>query len=288
MARVALHAQATLVVLGVAQLDLLEVGVGDEAHAEHRAFGRTDRGERVVILQGDTDFGRADTTGGEFGRLQPDAHRKYPTAEHVGALHAFDRGEPRLHHAVQIIGDLVLIEGVRVETQVSGGELAVGGLDVDRRRLGSRRQFAADLVDLGADLGKRRVGVVVEPEKNFDRADAGAARGFDVVDTIGAGDDALELRGDVAAYGVGAGTVVDRGDIDHRAVAARILAGVQLGVGDDADDQNDDVHHQRDDRLADEQIGETFVKHDGEAGERTPIRYWQASASRRRRAGPRY
>jgi hypothetical protein len=141
--------------------------------------------------------------------LEPDAHGKHAAAEHVGLLHALDGGEARLHHAVQVVGDLVLIELVGVEAQIHRRELVVAGLDVDRRGLGLGRQLVADLVDLGADLRERGVGVVVEAQVNLDGAEARAAFGLDVIDAVGAGDDALELGGDVAADGVGAGAEVN-------------------------------------------------------------------------------
>jgi hypothetical protein len=94
--------------------------------------------------------------------LQPDPHREGAVAEDVGALHAGDRRQPRLHHPRQVVGDLVLVEVGRGEAEIHGGELVVRGLELDDRRLGLRRQVVAHLRDLGLDLGQRRVGVVVE------------------------------------------------------------------------------------------------------------------------------
>src|SRR5690606_19346290 len=91
------------------------------------------------------------------------------------------------------------------------------------------------------------------------------AFGLDVIDAVGAGDRPLELGRDVAANRVGARAEVDRADHDNRAVAAGVLPGVELEVGNDAHDQNRDVHDKGDNGLADEEIGETAIKHGGSA-----------------------
>ena len=46
-------------------------------------------------------------------RLEPDAHGERPLAKNVGALNAADGAQFRLHHARQIIRDLILIKLVR-------------------------------------------------------------------------------------------------------------------------------------------------------------------------------
>ena len=239
-------------------LDVLEIGVRDQADADHRALGGADGGEGVVGLQGLPDLGRTEAAGGQLLGLEPDAHCEDAAAEHVGALDALHRRQPGLHHAVEVVRDLVLVERLGIEAQVGRRELAVRGLDADGRRLGLGRELVADLVDLRADLGQGGVGVVVEPQVDLDGADPGAARGLDVVDAVRAGDDALQLGGDVAPHRVGAGPEIDGGDADDGAVTPRILAGVELRVRHDAHDQDDDVHHQRDDGLADEQVGKAF------------------------------
>jgi hypothetical protein len=83
-------------------------------------------------------------------------------------LHAGDGREAGLDHAHQVVGDLVLVERLRREAQVGRRELGVGGLDVDRGHLRLGGQVAADLVDLGADLGEGLDRVVVELEAGRD------------------------------------------------------------------------------------------------------------------------
>ena len=149
---------------------------------------------------------------------------------------------------------------------------------------------SSDLVDLGADLCEGGVGVVVEPQVHADRAEARAALRLDVVDAVGARHDPLDLGRDIATHGVGARAEVDGRDLDHRAVAARVLTRVQPEDGDQADNEDDDVDHQRDDRAPDEKVGEALGNHGGggpgEPGRR--VRCWAGAARGWRPAGRNY
>ena len=142
------------------------------------------------------------------------------------------------------------------EAEVHRGELGVGGLELDDRRLGLGRQVVAHLRHLGLDLGERGVGVVVELQVHGDRADALRARRLDVVDAVGAGDHALERRRDEAAHEVGVGADVGGRDRDHRDVAARVLAHAQRADRLQPGDQDHQVDDDREDRPLDEEIGE--------------------------------
>ena len=146
---------------------------------------------------------RRDAEGRHLVRLEPDAHREGAVAENLGALHAADGAQLRLHDAHEVVGDLVLIEILRREAEVRRGELAVGRLQVDDRRFRFGRKLIAHLRHLRLDLRQRGVGVVVEFQVNGDRADALRARRLEVVDAVRAGDDALERRGDESAHEIG-------------------------------------------------------------------------------------
>ena len=189
-------------------------------------------------------------------RLQPDAHGERAVAEDVGALHAADGAQLRLHDARQVVGDLVLIEVGGREAEVHRRELGVGGLELDDRRLGLGRQVVANLRDLRLDLGERGVGVVVELQVHGDRAEPLRARRLHVVDAVGAGDHALERRRDEAAHQVGVRADVGRRDADDRDVAARVLPDAQRADRLQAGDQDDQVDDDRQDRPLDEEIGE--------------------------------
>ena len=123
-------------------------------------------GERLAHLR------RADVERRHAIGLEPGAHGEGAPAEDVGALHAVDRREARLHDADQVVGDLVVLEDRRAEAQVHRRELRVGRLDVDGRHLGLGRQIGAHLVDARADVGQRVGGVEVELEADVDGREA--------------------------------------------------------------------------------------------------------------------
>ena len=182
-----------------------QIGVGDEIHRHHRSLGMAERRQVVVPRQRVAHHRRRDAVRRHPIGLQPDAHGERARAENVGALHAADRAQLRLHDARQVVGDLVRIEIVRREPEIDRRELVVGRLEVDDRRLRLGRQIVAHLRDLGLDLRQRGVGVVVQLQMHGDRAEPLRARRFHVVDAVGAGDDALERRRDEAAHEVGVG-----------------------------------------------------------------------------------
>ena len=89
----------------------------------------------------------------------------------------------------------------------------------------SAGSWLAHLLDLGHDLGQRRVGIGAEPHLHGDDAGRGAALRGDVVDVLGGRDRRGDRRGDEALDQVGAGAGIDRGDGDDRLLDLRILAG---------------------------------------------------------------
>src|SRR5262249_5909113 len=104
-------------------------------------------------------------------------------------------------------------------------------LQLDDRRFRFRRQVVAYLGDLGLDLSKGGVGVVVESQMDSNRAEALRARRFHVVDAVRAGDYALERRRDEPAYEIRVRADVERRDLHHRNVGARILPDAQRTDG---------------------------------------------------------
>ena len=109
-----------------------QVGIRHQVHGDHRALGGADGGEVVIRAERGADLRRGDIQRGHAVGLQPDAHGEGARAEDIRALHAADGGELRLHDAGQVIGDLVLVEIVRVKAQVHRRELVVARL-ADRR-----------------------------------------------------------------------------------------------------------------------------------------------------------
>ena len=82
-----------------------------------------DGGKKIIRRQRHAHLVRADVVSREAVGLEPDAHRERATAEDVRFLHAFERGEARLHDAREVIGDLIRLQNVRGKTQVSRREL---------------------------------------------------------------------------------------------------------------------------------------------------------------------
>ncbi len=141
----------------------VKVGVGGEIDLDQRTLCLPHRGKVIVGRQGLPDLSGADVEGRHPVRLEPNPHREGPGAEDVRALYAFHRGQTRLNHPNQVIGDLVLLEEMRGEAQVGRRKLAVCRFNIDDWDLSLGRQIPPDLVYLGADLGKCLGRVVIQP-----------------------------------------------------------------------------------------------------------------------------
>ena len=226
-----------------------------EVDGNHRALGRTHGGEGIVGGQRLPHLHGAEPVGREPVGLEPDPHRKRAAAEDLGALHAVHRREARLHHAGEVVRDLVGFELVAVEADVHRSR-RLPHLHVDDRIEGIGRQLVSHLVDLGRDLSQRGVRVVIEPQVRRDHADAGRAAGFEVVDAVGARDLLFQRRRDEALDEVRAGAGVDGRDSDDRAVADRILPDVQKVDRPPSNQQDEQVHDRRQDGALDEEIRE--------------------------------
>ena len=181
-------------------------------------------------------------------RLQPDAHRERAGAKDVRPLDAADRGQLRLDNPCQIISDLILVEVLGIKTQVGGGELVIAGLELDDGRFGFGRQIVAHLGDFRLNLCERCVVVVVDLQMHRDGAQSLRAFGFDVVDAVRAGDDALQRRGDESAHKVRVRSHIGRLDGDDGDVAARVLPHVEAANRLQTRQQNDQVDHGRHDQ----------------------------------------
>src|SRR5205823_3689256 len=97
---------------------------------------------------------------------------------------------------------------------------------------------------------------VIEPQVHGDRAHALGARRLDVVHAVSAREHALDGRGDEPAHEVGARAHVDGAHDDHRDVRARELPYGERADGLQPGDQDDEVDDDRQDRPANEQVGE--------------------------------
>jgi hypothetical protein len=97
---------------------------------------------------------------------------------------------------------------------------------------------------------------VVQLQLHDDRADTGAAARFNVIDAADLGDHALDRCRQESADGLGARAGIDRRDDDLRALDARELLHRQVEQCPHADQHDDQVHHDREDRVLDEDISE--------------------------------
>jgi len=233
-----------------------EVGVRHHVDGDHRPLRPPEGGEVVVPRQRVAHLRRGDPKRRHPVRLQPDPHGEGAVAEDVGALHPLDGGELRLHHARQVVGDLVLVEVLRGEAEVHRGELVVGRLQLDDRRLGLGGEVVAHLRDLRLHLGERGVRVMVQPQVDGDRAQPLRAGRLQVVDAVGAGDDPLEGDGDEPPHEVRVRPDVGGRHPDDGHVAARELADAQGPDRVQARDQDDEVDDDGQDRPPHEEIGE--------------------------------
>ena len=124
-------------------------------------FGLANGGQIIVGLKCGVDVCGCEIERSQFIGLEPDAHGEYPSAQNVRPLDPRDRGKPRLNNAGEIVGNLVLVEILRVKTQIHRREFGVLGLDFDHRSLSLGRQLVSHLGDFRLDLGQGGVGIKV-------------------------------------------------------------------------------------------------------------------------------
>ena len=233
----------------------MQAGGGGQIDLHHLAFGVADAGYVIVGGERLADIGRGEAERRELLRIEPGAQRKDLLAEQLRGLHPRHRLQLRLHHARQVIGDLVRRQSVAVEADIHG----VDGLaDLYRKRRLQRagRQLVKHRSDLGVDLGQRLVGVVIEPQRHGDGADAALADRVHVVDAVGLRDGIFQRRGDEARDHIGIGAVIDRGDGDERVFGARELQDRQHRIGPQAEHQDQQADDRSEHRPADKNVGE--------------------------------
>ena len=233
----------------------MQAGRGGQVDLHHLALGIADAGYVVVGGQRLADVGRRQPERRELLRIEPGAQGEHLLAEQFRRLHAGDRLQLGLHHAGEVVGDLVRLERVAVEAEIHGVD-GLADLDGEDRLQRPGRQLIENRIDLGIDLGQRLVGIVVEPQIDRDRAHPALADRGHVVDAVGLGDGVFQRRGDEAGHHVGIGAVVDRGDVDDRVFGARELQNRQDFVGAQAEHQDQQADDGGEHRPANEDIRE--------------------------------
>ena len=207
--------------------------------------------------------------------VEPDAHRQL-----AGAAEP-DRSDAR-HHG-QAVDDVPL----RVVGELHGAATLARQVDVHRRvevrvlfrdlrRVGFLRQHAQDARDALAGVVRRGVDVAIDGEFDVDVRFLVLAGRLQLLDAGDTGELILDNLGDPPFDDLGGRAAVERLDRDNRRVHVRILAHRQAVDRQQAEDNQHEADHRREDRAADGDVGN---QHGGSF--RTPRR-----SRRPRRYGP--
>ena len=233
----------------------VERGEGVDRSLRVVRFDLAGRRGEIVGRERPADVARGDAARGHLGRVEPDAHGEGLAAENLGFRDAVERLQLRLHHTIEIIGDLRAREHIRIEGHVEEG-VALAGLLHDHRILRLARQLALHLLDFRQDVGDRAIGARVQPHVERDGRDVLLGTGDQRVDALGARHGLFERRGDEALDEVGVGARIGRRDGDRGLRQFRILPDLQLEARLRADEQDQQADDGRQNRAADEEVGE--------------------------------
>ncbi len=235
-------------------VDVGEAGIGRDVGDDQIAFGLARRGLEVVGCDRGSDVGRRHVAAGQLHGIKPQPHRKGLAAEDVGRGNAVDGREHRLHHARQIVRDRRARQFLGGEAEIHHGRGLARGLGDDRVVRFLRDQIF-DRVRLGQHLGEGLVRIEVQLDVDLDRRGAEHRGRGHVVDALGGGDRLLDRRGDEALDQVRGRAGIDGRDVDDRVRQLRILPDRQHHRRAQADQQDQQADHDRQDRAFDENIG---------------------------------
>ncbi|MFK4603337.1 hypothetical protein ABIF57_002789 [Bradyrhizobium diazoefficiens] len=239
-------------------LQRLQVGRGRQIDLHHLALGGAEPGDVVVAGQRGRYVGCGQPVGGKLDRIEPGAQREGLVAEQLRGLHAGYGLQLGLHHADQVVGDLVRRQHVAAEAEIHGVD-GLADLDRQHRLLDAARQLIEHRVHLGVDLGQRLAGVEVQPQVDGDGGGAGLAGRRHVVDAIGLGDGVFQRRGDEPGNDRRIGAVVRRRHGDDRVLGSRILQDRQRGHRLQTQHQDHQADDDRKHRPANEDVGKGHV-----------------------------
>src|SRR5262249_44068767 len=142
------------------------------------------------------------------------------------------------------------------KTEIHGRKLVVRSYQFNDRGLGFRRKIIAHLGYFRLDLRQGRVGVIVEPQMHRNGAHALRAGRLQVIDAVGAGNYALERRGDEPAHQIGIRADIGGRHPYNRYITPRILADAERADRLQARDQDYQANHNGEHRTLDKNIGE--------------------------------
>ena len=156
-------------------LHRVQARVRGQVHGHHLALGAAQRGDEVVGRQGVAHVRGGDAMGRHLLRIEPGPQRELAFAQDLGRLHALHGLQLRLHHADQVVGDLVRRQHLALEPDIHRIDgLADGHGDHGLLRVPG--QLVQHRVDLGVDLGQGLVRIVVQAQVRLDGAHALPAR----------------------------------------------------------------------------------------------------------------
>ena len=151
--------------------------------------------------------------------------------------------------AARQVVDLQAVQGVAGEGQPDHRERV--GLHLGDDRLVDRlRQPVTHARGSVTNLGRRRIGVLLQAEAHRDLRLFGTADGGDHVHRIDAGDGVFQRLGDLRLHDLGRCARVLHADGDDRFVDLRVLADRQLGKAHHPDQQDQQRQHRRKDGAA--------------------------------------
>ena len=229
------------------------VGGRFEIDAHHLVARAPDARQEVVLQQDIDQFAGGHVDGRQPRRINPDPLGE-PAPQELGLADPGNRLQTRLDFAKQIIGDAGCRHGLAEKRDVHQGGRFAGRRGDDRvaHRIG---QYVALAGDLGLNLGKRVVGVVVELHARLDgRLAQRAGRGQEV-DALGFGNRLLQRRGHETLDQLGIGAGIGRRNRHRGAFEFGKLPNLELHGRARAHQQNQQADHGRQHRAPNEDIG---------------------------------
>ncbi len=234
--------------------DSAEVRVCKEIDLNQIALRLAHCREVIVASQRCVNIARRQVLRRQLIGINPHAHRNRSRALEADALHAGERGKLRLQRARQPIGDRRHVALFRRETDVERRIRPVCALDFNDGRLGFSGQFRAHLLQSRGDFRQRRRAVVIQLQPHGHDAHASATGGFEIIDAADRRHDALNGRGEKATHGFRARTGVNGRNQHRRTFDAWILLNRQRGQRAPADQNDDEVDHNGQHGVLDENI----------------------------------
>ena len=107
-------------------LGCVQIRIGADVDGVERALRLTGCGQVVVGHEPARHLGRRHIERRHLLRVEPDAHGEGLGPEYLGLRHAADGLELRLHHADEVVGDLLAAHLSAVKTQVHQGDAGAG------------------------------------------------------------------------------------------------------------------------------------------------------------------